>query len=144
MTNLLDGNVLVALVVAEHLHHSSVVAWFASDDRPFATTPSTQGTLLRFLIRSGLGARAALDVLDGITRHERHVFWADDAPYDRATLRGVIGHRQVTDAYLAARARDHGGRVATLDRGSAAVHGELAELVPADAPERTSGSESIR
>lgn len=37
---------------------------------------------------------------------------------------GVIGHRQVTDAYLVALARHHGGRLATLDRGLAALHGE--------------------
>ncbi len=41
-----------------------------------------------------------------------------------AHLLGVIGHRQVTDAYLVALARHHGGRVATLDKGLAALQGE--------------------
>ena len=59
--------------------------------------------------------------------------------HDAATLRGLVGHRQVTDAYLAARARTAGGRVATLDRGLAALHAEVVELIdvtpaaPADA-----------
>lgn len=129
MTVLVDGNVLVALLVAEHVHHEDVVDWFAADDRPFATTPTTQGTLLRFLIRSGLATADAMAVLDGIARHERHVFWPDDAPYDVTMLRGVIGHRQVTDAYLAARARDRDARLATLDRGLAAAHPDIADLV---------------
>jgi len=38
-------------------------------------------------------------------RHARHVFWPDDRPYDGVALRGVIGHRQVIDGYLAALSR---------------------------------------
>lgn len=129
MTILLDGNVLVAMVVHEHVHHEAVVEWFARDTRDFATTPTTQGTLLRFLLRAGLDASEAFAVLDGVSRQERHAFWPDDAPYDAATLRGVVGHRQVTDAYLAARARVRGAKLATLDRGLAAAYGELVELI---------------
>lgn len=40
-------------------------------------------------------------------------------------------HRQVTDAYLAALARTHGGRLLTFDRGLAAAHADVAELIPA-------------
>jgi toxin-antitoxin system PIN domain toxin len=129
VTVLLDGNVLVALVVAEHVHHDAVAEWFTEDDRPFATTPSTQGTLLRFLLRAGVRARDGATVLDGVTSHERHVFWPDEAPYSIRMLRGVVGHRMVTDAYLAERARDQGGRLATLDRGMAAAHEDVAELI---------------
>ncbi|MEZ4597568.1 MAG: TA system VapC family ribonuclease toxin [Chloroflexota bacterium] len=117
MIDLLDGNVLIALADDGHVSHESVVGWFVASPEPFATTPTTQGTLLRHLIRSGQDADEAIAVLTAWTTHERHVFWPDDAPYDAATMRGVIGHRQVTDAYLVARARAHGGRVATLDLG---------------------------
>jgi len=41
---------------------------------------------------------------------------------------GVKGNL-VTDAYLAALARAHGGRLLTLDRGLAAAHPDVAELV---------------
>ena len=127
MTVLLDGNALVALCVVDHVHHGAVAAWFSATEEPFATSPTTQGTLLRFLIRGGLEPSQAATVLDGITRHPRHVYWPDDAPYDAATLRGLVGHRQVTDAYLAARARTAGGRVATLDHGFAAMHRAVAQ-----------------
>ena len=61
---------------------------------------------------------------------------ADDIPHEAAQLGGVIGHRQVTDAYLVALARHHGGRVATLDKGLAALHGGDVLLLGASAAER--------
>ncbi len=92
MTHLLDGNVLIALADDGHVSHESVIGWFGASAKPFATTPTTQGTLLRHLLRSGQDARAAITVLTAWTAHERHVFWPDDAPYDAAIMRGVIGH----------------------------------------------------
>ncbi len=41
-----------------------------------------------------------------------------------------MGHRQVTDAYLASLARAHSGRLATMDRGLAALHPDVTVLVP--------------
>ena len=52
--------------------------------------------------------------LETISQQPNHVFWPDDIGYADASLRGVIGHRQVTDAYLAALAEHHGAVVATL------------------------------
>jgi len=126
---LLDGNVLVALAVEDHVHHHAVERWFMADGRGFATTPITQGTLLRLLLRSGMAASDAAAVLQQLTGHERHRFWPDDRPFDRRTLRGVVGHRQVTDAYLAALARRRRGALATLDRGLALLHPDVAELI---------------
>ena len=129
MTFLLDGNTLVALCVSDHVHHDAAAAWFGSVDDVFATTPMTQGTLLRLALREGLDSQTALERLESVTGHERHVFWSDDRPYSSATLRGVIGHRQVTDAYLAELARSRDGRLATFDQGLASAHADVAELV---------------
>jgi toxin-antitoxin system PIN domain toxin len=126
---LLDGNVLVALAVMDHVHHDAAERWFAGQTSPFATTPITQATLLRLLVRQGVTAPVALTVLEGIAGDIRHVFWPDDRPYDRATLRGVLGHRQVTDAYLAALARGRGGRLASFDQGLAATHADVVDLL---------------
>ncbi|GLY63497.1 hypothetical protein [Amycolatopsis taiwanensis] len=52
------------------------------------------------------------------------------------SLNGVLGHRQVTDAYLAQLARAHGGRLATFDPGLATLHTDIADLlqtIPAQA-----------
>jgi hypothetical protein len=131
--HLLDGNVLVALSDAAHVHHEAAVRWFASGDDPFATCPITQGTLVRMLLRHGAttSAMAAAEVLAHFSAHPRHRFWPDDLSYADVTWQGVVAHRQVTDAYLAALARTHGGRLATFDRGLSALHADVAVLLAA-------------
>ena len=125
--HLLDGNVLVALVSSTHVHHQSAQAWFAGSEEPFATCPITQGTLLRLLMRLGeVSADTALAVLAGVTAHARHRFWPDNLGYADVSWRGVLGHRQVTDAYLAGLARHHQGRLVTFDAGLAALHVDVA------------------
>jgi uncharacterized protein len=124
--------VLVALAVNEHVHHDVVATWLARQSEPFASTPITQGTLLRFLLRTGVDATTALQLLAAITGDQRHEFWPDTIPFTDRTLRGVVGHRQVTDAYLADQARVNNGRLATLDRGIAAVHQDAAVLIELD------------
>ncbi len=126
---LADGNVLIALTVSDHVHHRQARAWFEAHGDSLATCPITQGALLRFLIREGVGTRNALFALRQIQSLPQHVFWPDELGFDAEVLAGVIGHRQVTDAYLAALARHFGGRLATLDRGLAALHPSASELI---------------
>jgi len=130
VTTLPDANVLVALVVADHVHHAAAEDWLAGTADQFATCPITQGALVRLLIRQGQPAAAALAVLEALAGSPRHEFWPDDVAYHRVAMHGVVGHRQVTDAYLAQLARDHEGRLATLDQGLAKLHGDVADLVP--------------
>jgi toxin-antitoxin system PIN domain toxin len=131
VTTLLDANVLIALLVADHVHHDAAEAWFAEADGGFATCPVTQGSLVRLLIREGRSAEQARAVVDAVSRDARHEFWADDVSYHDVSPRGVIGHRQVTDAYLAQLARAHQGRLATFDQGLATLHDDVADLVRA-------------
>ncbi len=127
---LLDGNVLVALVDEAHVHHAQARSWFTKLSGGFATCPITQGTLLRLMMRvSGLDAGQASDVLTALTRHSRHHFWPDSLPYEQVQWHGVMGHRQVTDAYLAALARHHDGKLASFDRGLVALHKDVAVAV---------------
>lgn len=129
MTLLLDANVLVALCAADHVHHDLAATWVAQTRERFATTPITQGAALRFLLREGVEAASAFEVLDSVTGHPSHEFWPDDVPFSADVLRGVMGHRQVTDAYLANQARRRGGKIATLDKGLVALHADVATLV---------------
>lgn len=120
---LADGNVLIALTVHEHVHHRVVREWFSATSPVVATCPITQGTLLRFLLREGVTTGLAMSALTQIQNQDWHRFWPDALPYDASLLGGVIGHRQVTDAYLVGLATHFGGSVVTLDRGLAALHG---------------------
>ncbi|WP_280261917.1 TA system VapC family ribonuclease toxin [Nocardia wallacei] len=129
MTSLLDANVLIALSVENHVHHRAAEAWFGELDGKFATCPVTQGSLLRLLIREGQNTKTAVEVLAGVTAHESHEFWPDSLSFPQVTMDSVIGHRQVTDAYLAQLAREHRGRLVTFDQGLAAVHPDVVDLL---------------
>jgi toxin-antitoxin system PIN domain toxin len=128
-TILLDGNVLIALSVDGHVHRETARQWLVSSDHRFATCPITQGTLLRAWLRAGGSAESAKRSLSALLRNPRHDFWVDDLGYEGVPLAGIVGHRQVTDAYLAALARSRDGRLATFDRGLAAAHGDITMLI---------------
>ena len=129
MTVLLDANVLIALTVDEHVHHDVAESWFTERAEPFATCPMTQSALVRFLLRNGASAPDAVAVVRGLGSADGHEFWPDGLGYGEVDLRGVVGHRQVTDAYLAALARSRSGRLATLDRALAVLHEDVAMLL---------------
>jgi predicted nucleic acid-binding protein len=84
------------------------------------------------LLRRGVGADQAIDHLGSIVAQSRHAFWPDSVCCTDVRLAGVIGHRQVTDAYLAQLARSRSGRLATFDQGLAHLHPDVAQLVPTD------------
>lgn len=131
MTALLDANVLIALAVAEHVHHQAAADWLSASEASFATCPITQGGLVRFLVRTGQSATAARDIVIAIENLDRHEFWPANLSFADVGVTGVIGHRQVTDAYLAQLARYNNGHLATLDSGLAHLHKDVAVLIPA-------------
>lgn len=130
MTVLLDANVLIALLVGDHVHHGAAEGWFADMDSNFATCPITQGSLMRLLIREGQSAASAHAVLGRTVANPRHEFWPDELSYADVPTRGIVGHRQVTDAYLAQLARAHNSRLATFDQAMTKLHQDVADLVP--------------
>ena len=130
MTSLLDAYVLVSLVVSDHIHHDPAEDWLSAAGGLFATCPMTQGSLVRLLVREGQTAGTAREIINSIASDPRHEFWPDSISFADVELAGVIGHRQVTDAYLAQLARTHNGRLATFDQGLAQLHIDVAELVP--------------
>jgi predicted nucleic acid-binding protein len=48
VTTLLDANVLIALVVADHVHHDPADAWLAGLPGHFTTCPITEGSLASY------------------------------------------------------------------------------------------------
>jgi toxin-antitoxin system PIN domain toxin len=127
---LLDANVLIALVVDDHVHHAYAEAWFVASAANFSSCPITQGSLMRLLIRQGQTAESARAVLKEISGNPRHEFWSDSASYSDIPVGGIIGHRQVTDAYLAHLARSYSARLATFDQALAKLHPDVADLIP--------------
>jgi hypothetical protein len=61
---------------------------------------------------------------------EGRIGWPDDLNFKDVSGKGILGHRQVTDAYLVALAAKHKARVATMDEGLFALHPALSLLIP--------------
>jgi len=130
---LLDGNVLVALLIDSHVHHDRVHRWFATLRRDrFATCVLTQGTLLRVHMQTAVdgSAAAAWRSLSEVAAHPKHEWWGDSLNFLKVPHRNLQGSAQVTDAWLAQLARRRNSRLATLDSGLAALHKDVAVLLP--------------
>ena len=121
---LLDVNVLVALLWPNHMHHGAVIRWFGNDNkRQFATCPLTELGFARLSCNASAVGKAitlgtALETLAGVSRMPNHRFLSETAalPALLAPIAAhVVGHRQVSDAYLIALARLHGAKLVTLD-----------------------------
>lgn len=129
---LLDVNVLIALAWPLHVHHVIAHAWFEKvGQQSWSTCPLTQLAFVRIssnakIISTAVSPRAAVQALGTMVALAGHVFWAEDLEVNDLasfTSSALVGHRQVTDAYLIELAKRHKGKVATLDAG-------LADLLP--------------
>lgn len=131
--SLLDVNVLIALCDGRHEHHRLAAEWFVTHAAAgWASCPITQNGAIRILSAPAYpGARPVSQVLtqvQALCAGGHHRFWPDAVSLvDPGVLnpRHVLGHRQLTDAYLLALAVHQGGRFVTLDGAVAlqAVHG---------------------
>lgn len=126
---LLDVNVLLALAWPSQIHHRLASEWFLRNrDAGFRTCPFTEAGFVRIssnrsVIEGAVTPSEAVGLLTGITSLSGHRFWAADLPLSSVIETGLVlvGHRQIMDAYLIALAAEHGGILATLDRGAAAL-----------------------
>jgi uncharacterized protein len=128
---LLDVNVLIALGSRDHEDKATVERFFVSLATNFATCPITQTGFVRVLaqIDRALALTDGVAVLKSICAHPKHCFIPDDLDALELPWQAIRGHRQVTDAYLAALARKHGAKLATLDKALALVHPDVAVLL---------------
>ena len=127
MRALLDVNVLIALLDADHSLHALATEWFASHARTgWASCPISQNGCVR--IMSNVGYPNALPVLAVMERLAEasasgyHQFWPDDiSVLEKERFEGsrIHGPRQLTDIYLLALAIRHGGRFVTFDHSVA-------------------------
>ena len=126
---LLDANVLIALTLTDHVHHERASRWFVGIGRA-AVCPIVQGALVRYFVRVGVPARSVRAVLVALHDDPRIEFWPDDLSYADLNVDDIRGHRQVTDAYLAGLAVQHGSRLATLDAALSATLPDRTLMIP--------------
>lgn len=130
---LLDVNLLLALAWPNHQFHGPARRWFADHDSRWCTCAVTQLGFVRlssnpaFTDQAKAPAEAAA-LLTAMTGHPRHRFIAEHISFDDAEITALVGrmlgHRQVTDGYLAAMASRHGLRLVTFDRRVEVVAGD--------------------
>ncbi len=127
-------NVLVALAWPNHVHHGRALRWLRGvSEQGWATCPVTEVGFVRVssnarAIPEARSPAQAIALLVRIRALQGHEFWSDDVSpcdADARAFERVVGHRQVTDAYLLDLARRRGGTLATVDR-------ELLELASDD------------
>jgi toxin-antitoxin system PIN domain toxin len=124
MRALLDINVLLALLDADHVDHGVARAWLEREiSAGWASCPITQNGFVRIVSQprypSPVPPAEAIGRLELATRAEQHEFWPCDLSLLDAALidsARVHGPRQVTDVYLLALAVAEGGRFVTFDR----------------------------
>jgi len=125
MTYLLDVNVLIALLDSGHVQHEAAHAWFGRvGHRAWATCPLTENGVLRIIgnprYPNTLETPAAVaPLVFQLRAHPGHKFWCDDLSLlnpEYVNVTRILSTSQVTDTYLLALARLHGGTLATFDR----------------------------
>lgn len=129
---LLDINVLLALLDADHIDHARAHEWLDDEfDAGWASCAITENGFVRIISQprypSPVSPAEAIALLARACDGEHHEFWPcrvsllDAKIVDSSRLHGP---RQVTDAYLLALAISHDGRFITFDRtvSLAAVH----------------------
>ncbi|NJK62631.1 MAG: VapC toxin family PIN domain ribonuclease [Synechococcaceae cyanobacterium SM2_3_1] len=130
MSFLLDLNLLIALAWPSHIHHRLAQVWFRENrSLGWSTCPLTQTGFIRIssnpkFIDGAVSPSEAIGLLQQVTQAEDHKFWPDTLDFTQGSEMGtlqIIGHRQVTDAYLLALAIHHHGKLATLDQAIAAL-----------------------
>lgn len=123
MRALLDVNVLIALLDADHSLHARATKWFSSHARGgWASCPITQNGCVRIMSHPGypnaLSVRAVMEHLTGASATAFHEFWPDDISLLDAQVADstrIHGPRQLTDLYLLALAVRHNGKFVTFD-----------------------------
>jgi len=123
MRALLDVNVLIALLDADHSLHTRATQWFGNHARSgWASCPITQNGCVRIMSHPGypnaLPVRAVIERLAQASASSFHAFWPDDISLLDAQVADparIHGPRQLTDLYLLALAVRHSGCFVTFD-----------------------------
>ena len=127
MRALLDVNVLIALLDADHTSHGAAFGWFApTAAHGWASCPVTQNGCVRIMSHPGYPSAPVVSEIAQRLRHataERvHEFWPDDVSLLDDQLidtTRIHGPRQLTDVYLLALAVSRSGVLVTFDRSIA-------------------------
>ena len=126
---LFDINFLVALAWPHHQFHAMASSWFDKHHaQGWATCTATQLGFIRLSSNSAFlqGAtktpEEARQLLVELIGHPHHRFFADlEAPAYFPEIASLLGHQQLTDAYLVGMARLTHSKLVTFDKRLASL-----------------------
>jgi toxin-antitoxin system PIN domain toxin len=126
---LFDLNFLVALAWPHHQFHSTANTWFHKHHaKGWATCTATQLGFIRlssnpsYLQGAKKTPEEARQLLVELIHHPHHRFLTDlEAPVYFPEIASLLGHQQLTDAYLIGMARLTESRLVTFDRRLASL-----------------------
>lgn len=125
MRLLLDVNVWIALFDDAHFHNAQALALFQQPKLKIATCALTENGVLRVMNLPGYAKRAppgfelVRQKLLLACADVDHAFWPCSVSLRSEGILNwarIMGHNQITDAYLLALAVHHGGALATFDQ----------------------------
>lgn len=134
--HLLDVNALIALLWEGHPFHPTVLNWFGRHGRAgWASCATTQSGFVRILNQPALGEgqRTVAELGETLAQSvasPAHRLLPLDFGFNEVLAcctGGVVGHRQVTDAYLLTAAIRAGMKLLTFDHGIGALLASDAE-----------------
>lgn len=124
--NLLDVNVIIALIDPNHVFHDSVHKWWEANLADgWASCPLTENGVIRIMSQPNYSKQARFSpgelirILQEFIQNTDHEFWSDDVSLLNETIFNhslITGYRQITDAYLLALAVIRQGVLTTFDK----------------------------
>ena len=123
MTSLLDVNVLISLLDANHAHHAAASAWRIQNQDSWASCALTQNGYIQLATQEKYGnaisVKEAIRRLTNAVAEPDHVFLAEHISVldvNHVAHDHIQGRGQITDIYLLALSVFHGAQLVTLDK----------------------------
>ncbi len=119
---LLDVNGVIALLDESHVHHLAMTEWFSVSGLDWALCPFTEAGVLRFLTRpktGGMSMEEASLMLTRLKERTGYHYQPISGDWDSLTApfsKRLLGHKQITDAFLLGLAIHEGLTLVTFDR----------------------------
>ena len=125
MRSLLDVNVLIALLDSKHGLHDRAHLWWRNEEKiSWASCPLVENGVIRIMSNPGYHSQQRFTVtmireqLFEFTQNTDHLFFPDDVSILNGSLFDhdfILGHNQLTDAYLLALAVSNDAKLVSLD-----------------------------
>jgi toxin-antitoxin system PIN domain toxin len=120
--HLLDINILIALADETHIHHPIVMHWIDTPELDWGVCAFTEAGFLRIATNPIFGSHTveeANEVLMDLAQWPGYRYWAVSTDWTTLTASfrdRIVGHQQITDAFLLGLAVQEDGVLVTVDK----------------------------